>query len=136
MSDEPVPVAIALIRRDSRYLIRQRPPIPGSPMPGYWEFPGGKCHNGETLEACVQREVLEEAGITIDVLRLRQVIRHRYPHGYVELHFYDCVTSDPTAEPECGTGFRWVDGADLPNLTFPGANDTIVKELSNEASNA
>jgi 8-oxo-dGTP diphosphatase len=63
------------------------------------------------------------------VQRLRRVIRHRYPHGYVELHFFDCRTEDPQAEPPPETGFRWVPAGDLPGYTFPGANEPIVAEL-------
>lgn len=130
MSEQPTPVAIAIIARDGRYLIRQRPALAGSPMPGYWEFPGGKCHEGEAPAACAVREVLEEAGIAIKVVGLRRMVRHRYPHGYVELSFFDCETLDPQIEPAPETGFRWVRGCDLPGYTFPGANDVIVAELA------
>jgi mutator protein MutT len=130
MSEEFTPVAIALIERGGHYLIRKRPPIPGSPMPGYWEFPGGKCHHHEPPAACVMREVMEEAGLALEVLSLRRVIRHVYPHGAVELHFFDCVTSDPAAEPMPGTGFIWVPAGELNGYTFPGANDAIVEELA------
>ena len=55
-------VGIGLIARDGRYLIRRRPPLPGSPMPGVWEFPGGKCEPGESPEQAAARETLEETG--------------------------------------------------------------------------
>ena len=42
----PTLVAIGLIRRGDRYLIRRRPE--GTVYAGYWEFPGGKCEPGET----------------------------------------------------------------------------------------
>ncbi len=127
--ETPTRVAIGLIGRSGRYLIRQRPPLPGSPMPGYWEFPGGKCEPGETPEQAARREILEEVGLAVEVVRLRRLIEHRYPHGFVALHFFDCRTADPTAEPDPGTGFRWVAAADLPGYQFPGANDAIVAEL-------
>lgn len=126
----PTPVGIGLIRRDDCYLIRPRPPLPGSPMPGYWEFPGGKCHDRETPEQCAGRECREEVGLAIVVLGPRHVVRHRYPHGSVELHFFDCQLEDPHAEPDPATGFRWVPVSELPRYTFPGANETIVAELA------
>lgn len=132
MSNEFLRVAVALIARGGRYLIRQRPPLPNSPMPGYWEFPGGKCHAGESLIDCVRREILEEVGLPIDVLRLRRTVRHVYPHAHVELYFYDCILSDDRAEPAAETGFRWVAVDDLPNRRFPGGNDPIVRELIGE----
>lgn len=129
----PVPVAIALISRGDRFLIRRRPPLPGSPMPGKWEFPGGKCEPGELPIACVMREILEEVGLPIVVDRLRRVIDHVYPHGHVRLHFYDCRLADLDAEPDPETGFCWVPCAELPGLEFPGANDPIIAELLTEA---
>lgn len=131
--ETPTRVAIGLIGRAGRYLIRQRPPLPGSPMPGYWEFPGGKCEPGESPEQTARREILEEVGLSIEVVRLRRLIEHRYPHGFVALHFFDCLTTDPAAEPDPLTGFRWVDAAALPSYQFPGANDPIVADLVREA---
>ena len=48
-------VGIGLIGRAGRYLIRQRPALPSSPMPGFWEFPGGKCNPGESPEQAAVR---------------------------------------------------------------------------------
>lgn len=129
---EPTRVGIGLIGRGGSFLIRQRPPLPGSPMPGYWEFPGGKCHDGESAEDCTRRECGEEVGMTVRVLRLRRVIRHVYPHGYVELHVFDCEPNPRDAEPAPESGFRWVPAPDLPHYTFPGANDAVVAELATE----
>jgi 8-oxo-dGTP diphosphatase len=131
--ETPTPVAIGVIERDGSYLIRRRPPLPGSPMPGYWEFPGGKCHAGELPEDGVRRECLEEVGLPVVVRRLRRRIEHAYPHGFVALHFFDCALSDPTAEPPREGGFRWVPARELPDYRFPGANDPIVAELVAEA---
>ncbi len=131
--EAPIQVAIGVIGRAGRYLIRRRPPLPGSPMPGYWEFPGGKCEPGESPDQTVRRECLEEVGVPIAARALRRVIVHRYPHGLVELYFFDCETEEPAAEPAPGSGFRWVEARDLPAYQFPGANDPIVAELVAEA---
>ncbi len=98
-------------------------------MPGYWEFPGGKCHDDELPEATARRECFEEVGLPIVVKALRRIVRHVYPHGFIALHFFDCETADPAAEPDPATGFRWVAATDLPHYTFPGGNDPIVAEL-------
>lgn len=126
---EPIRVGIGLIGRAGRYLIRQRPPAPGSPMAGYWEFPGGKCHDGESTQAAAVRESLEEVGLAVVAMRRRRVVRHVYPHGFVELSFYECETADPDAEPDPATGFQWVAVPDLPSYQFPGANETVVADL-------
>jgi mutator protein MutT len=128
-----IQVGLALIAREGCYLIRRRPATAGSPMPGYWEFPGGKCEGDESPEEAARREACEEVGIAIVVGRRRRVIEHRYPHGLVELHYFDCLTEDPRAEPAPGSGFRWVPAGDLPTYTFPEANGPILVELAREA---
>ena len=125
-------MGIGLIRRGDSYLIRQRPPLPGSPMPGYWEFPGGKCHPGESPAECARRECEEEIGRPILVERLRRTVRHVYPHGFVELYFFDCRLADHAIDPDPATGFVWVPVAELPRRSFPGANEPIIEELVRE----
>ena len=49
--------AVALIDRDDRVLLAQRPP--GKQLAGLWEFPGGKVDPGETPEAALIRELKE-----------------------------------------------------------------------------
>jgi mutator protein MutT len=130
LDDPPVRVGIGLVRRGDRFLIRQRPE--GTAMAGYWEFPGGKCEPGEPPDLAATRECLEESGLTVDVESLRKVIRHRYPHARVELYYYNCQTRDPVADPDPGTGYRWVRASELPSLAFPEANAPILAALARE----
>jgi 8-oxo-dGTP diphosphatase len=131
---EPIRVGIGLVGRAGYYLTRQRPDRPGSPMPGYWEFPGGKCEPGETPAAATRRECWEEAGLRVAAVRTRKVIIHQYAHGLVELHYIDCACDDPSAEPAADSGFRWVAAEDLPSYRFPEANEAVVAELALERS--
>jgi mutator protein MutT len=132
--ENPTRVGIGLVGRDGSYLIRQR--RPGQIMAGVWEFPGGKCEPGESPDATTARECLEEVGVPVAVERLRARFVHRYPHGLVELSYYDCRILDPSAEPAEASGFRWVAAEDLPGYTFPGANEPVVAELVREERGA
>jgi 8-oxo-dGTP diphosphatase len=123
----PIPVGIGLVRRAGRFLVRRRPA--GTVYAGYWEFPGGKCEPGEAPDQATARECLEEIGLRVVVGPLRRVTTHRYPHGLVELFFYDCTTEDPASEPAEGSGFEWVPAGQLNSLQFPEANEDIVEEL-------
>ncbi|WP_435009803.1 (deoxy)nucleoside triphosphate pyrophosphohydrolase [Tundrisphaera lichenicola] len=128
----PIRVGIGLIGRDGRYLIRVRPV--GSAMSGYWEFPGGKCEPGESVEEATARECFEEVGIRVVVGdRLRQVI-HRYPHGLVELNYYRCTIEGPRTDPAVHSGFQWVPAGQLPSYQFPEANEAVITDLAGEAT--
>jgi ADP-ribose pyrophosphatase YjhB (NUDIX family) len=43
---------------------------------GCWEAPGGVLEHGESFEAGLRREVLEESGVTVDVKRLSGVYKN------------------------------------------------------------
>jgi mutator protein MutT len=131
--DGAIAVGIALVRLAGCFLIRKRPPLPGSPMPGVWEFPGGKCEPGETPEAAAVRETREESGLSVRVDRLRASFSHRYPHGLIALHYFDCSVEAPVSlNPS--TGFIWCEAAELPGLVFPEANAPILEQLAREAA--
>jgi 8-oxo-dGTP diphosphatase len=129
--ERPICVGIGLVGRRGCYLIRQRPP--GTAMAGYWEFPGGKCEPGESPAAATARECREEIGLDVVVGPLRREITYRYPHAWVHLSYYDCVTEVPNAEPDPSTGFRWVPAEALVGLPFPEANVSILDELARES---
>ncbi|MFM7212080.1 MAG: NUDIX domain-containing protein, partial [Actinomycetota bacterium] len=60
-------VVAAAILRDGRYLAarRTRPAWAA----GRWEFPGGKVEPGETEQQALVREIREELGVEIEVVR-------------------------------------------------------------------
>jgi 8-oxo-dGTP diphosphatase len=120
-------VGIGLIRRGDCFLVRQRPP--STVYAGYWEFPGGKCLPGEDPAAATARECFEETGLRVVVGPLRHVTTYCYPHGLVELFFYDCTRLHSAAEPAAGSGFRWINAAELTTLRFPEANEGVIAGL-------
>jgi A/G-specific adenine glycosylase len=55
---------------------------------GLWEFPGGKREPGESLPACIARELKEEMALDLAVGDLLTVVEHEYSHFTIELHAY------------------------------------------------
>jgi 8-oxo-dGTP diphosphatase len=81
-----VEVAVGvLIRADGAFLLTSRPP--GKVYEGYWEFPGGKVEEGETVEEALRRELQEEIGVTIGPVHPWRIERVDYPHALVRLNF-------------------------------------------------
>jgi 8-oxo-dGTP diphosphatase len=81
-----VEVAVGvLVRPDGRFLLTSRPD--GKVYAGYWEFPGGKLEPGETVEAALRRELIEEIGVTIGAVHPWRIELVDYPHALVRLNF-------------------------------------------------
>ena len=122
-------VAVALVDDDGRVLIAQRPP--GKAMAGLWEFPGGKINPGETPEAALQRELLEELGIDIAAACLAPFTfaSHRYPEFHLLMPVYLCRRwlGVPTARE--GQTLSWVRPARLADYPMPAADVPLVAML-------
>ncbi len=122
-----VVVAAAIVERDGRWLMARR--LKGTHLEGLWEFPGGKVDPGETLEACLVRELAEELGVESRVGGLRWTTTHDYPAKRVVLHFYDCtIAGEP--QPRLGQELRWVSGSELATLPLPEADAGLVALLT------
>jgi len=101
-----VEVAVGvLIQPDGRFLLTSRPP--GKVYEGYWEFPGGKLEQGESVEQALRRELKEEIGITINAVHPWKVEVVDYPHALVRLNF--CKVFEWTGELQMheGQSFAW-----------------------------
>ncbi|MEA5577688.1 8-oxo-dGTP diphosphatase MutT [Anabaena sp. UHCC 0451] len=121
-------IGVAVIwNQEKQILIDRR--RPEGTMGGLWEFPGGKIEPGETIEECIEREILEELGIKIEVGKHLITIDHTYPHLRVTLNVYHChhLAGIPQAI-ECAE-IRWVGLDELDNFTFPEANVEIIDAL-------
>jgi 8-oxo-dGTP diphosphatase len=124
-------VAAAVIERDSAFLLTRRPA--GVHLEGCWEFPGGKCDVGEPLEACLARELREELAVTARVRDELFTVTHRYPDRAVELHFFACdLAGEPS--PQLGQDMRWVPRAELASLSFPPADEELIRILARKTA--
>ena len=119
-------VTAAILRRGRRYLVTRR--APGTHLAGVWEFPGGKCDAGESLADCMIRELREELGITARVGAEIFTITHDYPDRRVELHFFECSSTDEPS-PLLGQEMRWVEKDELAGLEFPPADKELIQKL-------
>lgn len=122
-----IEVAMALVFRDRRLLVTERPA--GTHLAGSWELPGGKLRPGESVEACVAREVLEETGVEVRAVRRLPVIEWDYPEKRVALHPVECEWL--AGEGECleVAGLVWATKSDLVARSFPPANQLLIDEL-------
>jgi len=122
-----IQVAAGLILREGRYLIARRKV--GVHLGGLWEFPGGKCEPGESLEDCLRRELREELGIEITTPVPFRVTRHEYPEKTVELHFFRCSILDGQAQALDCEDLCWVIPEQLTKFEFPPADQPLIQAL-------
>jgi mutator protein MutT len=125
-----VEVAIAIVFDTARRRLLICKRKPDTVLPGYWEFPGGKCNPGETPADCACREVLEETGVTVRPVRELPAIDHQYPHARVRLHPFLCEYIDGELQLLAVADARWIDPAEAVNFRFPEANLGLVRAVA------
>ncbi|MFH1800697.1 MAG: (deoxy)nucleoside triphosphate pyrophosphohydrolase [Candidatus Omnitrophota bacterium] len=120
-------VGCAIIHKNGKILIAQRH-LQDS-FGGYWEFPGGKREQDETIEACLAREVFEELGIRIQPEKLLCNRVHGAPERRISLFFFFCrwVSGEPRAI-DC-KDFKWVSREDIRRYTLLPGDLEILEDL-------
>ena len=123
-------VTAAVIERDGLVLVTRRPQ--GVHLEGYWEFPGGKCDAGESLEHCLARELREELAVDARIGMEVFTTTHAYDDRRIELHFFACdLIGEP--RPLLGQEMRWVGRRELARLQFPPADAELIVALTRQA---
>ena len=108
--------AVALVDIDGRVLVQQRPP--GKSWAGWWEFPGGKLHDGETPEATIVRELKEELGldITESCLAPFTFASYAYHDFHLLMPLYLCRVWRGTPTPREQQTLKWIRPVELGRL--------------------
>lgn len=121
--------AAALVDRDNRVLIAQRPV--GKSMAGLWEFPGGKVNKGETPEAALVRELKEELGIEVcdTCLGPFTFASHSYETFHLLMPLYLCRTWEGEIVPAEGQVIKWVKASRLSGYPMPPADLPLIPML-------
>ncbi|OPY28041.1 MAG: ADP-ribose pyrophosphatase [Methanocella sp. PtaU1.Bin125] len=105
---------------------------------GKWILPGGKLESGETLEACVEREIFEETCCRAKAVRQLATISSYSPESLFEkqvvLVFYLCEYLE--GEPVRGDGVRAAAWIGEDQFTRLAINETVPQQVFNAVSSA
>ena len=121
-------VAAGVIIHQHKVLIAQRKH--GKSLEYFWEFPGGKLEEGETLPQCLQRELMEELKLPIVVGEFFMQSSYNYDFGTIVLNAYwaTCETEDLSYHPDHEQA-KWVSLKEIDNYEFPPADRPILEAL-------
>ncbi|MFZ0926423.1 MAG: NUDIX hydrolase [Halobacteriota archaeon] len=130
MHRNPALTVDAVIVKNKKILLIKRK---REPYRGQYALPGGFVEYGETVEAAVRREVLEETGLVAKIKSLVGVYSDpdRDPRGHVVSIAFaaDIVGGTRAAGSDASEAMLW-DIADLPPLAFDHAqiiSDSLVR---------
>ena len=106
------PAVMALVRRGTQLLLARGPHFP----PGMFSALAGFVEPGESLEQCIEREVLEEVGVRISNTRYFASQSWPFPHSLMIAFVCDWVSGD--IKPQAGEieEANWFEVLQLPKL--------------------
>lgn len=120
-------VSVVILYDGPLMLVNRRPE--GTYHGGWWEWPGGKRHEGESALACARRELQEEIGFDQPELAEYCVETADYPGRRVRLTFF-VGRKPPGAVPRADAlEHRWLPPAEVRGLRFLEPNLPVLERL-------
>lgn len=98
-------------------------------LDGLWEFPGGKREAGETFEACLCRELLEELDLPVEVERRLGEVDHTDGERNIHLVFIRARALKRDLSLHVHGKAAWVDPSRLNRYAFCPADAAFLKRF-------
>ena len=95
----------------------------------YWEFPGGKIEPGETPEAALHREILEELDTEIVVGDKITTIEYNYPEFHLTMECFLARVLAGRLVLKEHEAARWLKKNELNSVKWLPADQTIIELL-------
>jgi len=120
-------VVAALIRQNDRFMICQRPANKKRAL--LWEFVGGKVEPGETKEAALIRECMEELAVTVAPQDIFMDVTHEYPDITVHLTLFNAVITSGIPQKLEHNDIKFITVAEIPQYDFCPADVEILTRI-------
>jgi 8-oxo-dGTP diphosphatase len=124
MTSGVIRVACAVIVRGGKVFAARRSSRSRHPL--QWEFPGGKVEAGESDEECLHRELMEELGLKVKVLKRLPEFRHAYPAFDIILIPFLCALDGGKVVLHEHQETAWVDKAGSARLDWTRADIPLM----------
>ena len=122
-----VNVSAAVIVKDNKYFIAKR--NKDKHLGGYFEFPGGKQDDNETLEQTAIREIKEELNVDITVDRKLGEEHYSDEKINVHLHYFFCTIIKGDIVLKEHEEAAWVSKEEFNNYNFAEGDKDIISLL-------
>ena len=122
----PIPVVCAVLEHDGLVLLAQRPADKHLPLK--WEFPGGKVEPNESPGAAIVREIQEELGCAVHIIRALPPFVHHYPRATIEMIPFVCrlEPNSPAPHPHEHVALAWIKPEELINHDLAAADLPVI----------
>jgi len=124
-----VRVVAAVIRDNDKILATARG---YGDLKGGWEFPGGKIEAGETPEAALKREIMEELDVEIAVGELIDTIEYDYPTFHLSMDCFWCEIVSGKIVLKEAEAARWLTRETLDSVEWLPADITLIEKIRAE----
>lgn len=127
-------VVAAIIMYKDKILCMQRNKGKYEYMSYKYEFPGGKIEPGETRAQALQRELIEEMALEVDIREedYYMSVEHMYPDFALTMHSFICRVENQTFVRKEHVDHKWLTREELMSLDWAPADIPIVKRLQGD----
>ncbi len=126
-------VTAAIIINNGHILLTRRKS--GQKLEGYWEFPGGKIEDGETVQSCLERELFEELGVITKAGSIIAESIYEYEHGVIKLIGIVTTLLEENITLSVHDKALWVPIKDIDKYKLSPADIPIAKKIQELKSN-
>lgn len=124
-----IEVVAGIIQCGDQTLCVQRPKHKLEYVSEKFEFPGGKIEEGETKEAALRRELMEELNISTRIKSFYLTVVHQYPDFELTMHSFICEVETKELTLNEHIDQKWLTRNELTQLDWAAADVPIVDKL-------
>jgi 8-oxo-dGTP diphosphatase len=100
-------------------------------LPLKWEFPGGKTESGETHEECLVREIAEELGIVVEIIKAMVPCLNDDGKAVIRLVPFVCRIKSGDISLAEHAAFVWLHPEELSALDWAEADIAVYRQYLN-----